>query len=98
MQALAQNGVQAAAPVLTVEEVLDHPHTAARSLVLRVPTPDGEEFCVLGCPMGLSRTPAVTRATMARLGFADPDLQAELQRLSSARRAGGHATGLERAS
>lgn len=98
MQALAQNGVQAAAPVLTVEEVLDHPHTAARSLVLRVPTPDGEEFCVLGCPMGLSRTPAVTRATMARLGFADPDLQAELQRLSSARRAVGHATGLERAS
>ncbi|CAG1016044.1 MAG: CoA transferase [Rhizobiaceae bacterium] len=97
MQALADKGIQAA-PVLTVEEVLGHPHTAARSLLLSVPTPDGERFSVLGCPMRLSRTLAETRATMARLGFVDPDLDAELDRLSSARRAGRPLTGLERAS
>lgn len=97
LQALAAKGVQAA-PVQTVEEVIAHPHTAARSLLLNVPTPDGARFSVLGCPMRLSRTPAATRATMARLGFADPALDDELKRLSSARRAGTPATRLEGAS
>lgn len=97
MQALAERGVQAA-PVQTVEEVLGHPHTAARSLMLTVPTPDGEEFSVLGCPMRLSRTPAATRRTMARLGFVDPALDEELRRLASARNVGAPANGLERAS
>jgi uncharacterized protein YutE (UPF0331/DUF86 family) len=48
--------------------------------------------------MRLSRTPAATRRTMARLGFVDPALDEELRRLASARNVGAPANGLERAS
>ncbi|MGR3425599.1 MAG: CoA transferase [Pseudooceanicola nanhaiensis] len=73
----------AAAPVLTVAEVLQHPQTVARDLFTTVPTPDGDSFPALGCPMRLSRTPARTRMTMAALGFPYPDPDDEAPRLRS---------------
>lgn len=74
------------APVLSVSEVLSHPQTLARHLFKTVPALDGDAFPALGCPMRLSRTPAQTRATMARLGHIDDNLKAELDSLARQRR------------
>ncbi|MBV7408550.1 CaiB/BaiF CoA-transferase family protein [Maritimibacter sp. DP1N21-5] len=81
---LATAGIPAA-PVLSVSEVLEHPQTRARELILSAPTPDGAVFDVLGTPMRLSRTPARTGGTMAALGHPDPALRRELAALARSR-------------
>jgi len=67
----------AVAPVLTVDEVLAHPQTAARGLLLEVPTSDGDRWTVLGSPLRLLSTPALVSTAMPRLGVLDPDLANE---------------------
>lgn len=61
---LEENG--ASAPVATVAEVLAHPQTAARELVVERPTADGSRWTVLGSPMRLRSTPAVVTSAMVR--------------------------------
>lgn len=68
----------AAAPVLTVGEVMEHPQTAARGLLVERPTADGSSWLVLGSPLRLRSTPAEVRSAMPRLGFLDPTLADEL--------------------
>ncbi|MES9541469.1 CoA transferase [Actinomadura sp. NPDC000600] len=64
-------------PVLTVRDVLAHPHTAARGLIVDRPTGDGDSWTVLGSPMRLLSTPAAVSSAMPRLGRLDPRLSAE---------------------
>jgi len=64
--------------VLSVAEVLAHPQTAARGLLKTVPTADGSEWQVLGCPLHLLSTPPEVRSAMPRLGFLDEALAREL--------------------
>jgi len=72
-------------PVLSVAEVLEHPHTRARGLLTEVPTADGDTWTVLQTPIRLGDTPVQVRSTMPRLGFVDPRLQQELAELRSNR-------------
>ncbi|GII97060.1 CaiB/BaiF CoA transferase family protein [Sinosporangium siamense] len=64
-------------PVSTVNDVLAHPQTTARGLVLDRPAADGGSWTVLGSPMRLLSTPAVVSTAMPRLGVLDPALAAE---------------------
>ena len=61
----------AAAPVLTVSEVAIAAQTAARDLLVEVPTPDGSAWTVLGSPLRLGASPARVRMAMPRLGWTD---------------------------
>ncbi|MEV7007333.1 CoA transferase [Streptosporangium sp. NPDC051022] len=63
--------------VSTVNDVLAHPQTSARGLILDRPTADGGSWTVLGSPMRLLSTPAVVSTAMPRLGVLDPGLAAE---------------------
>lgn len=64
-------------PVATVAEVLAHPQTVARGLVIERPSADGGSWQVLGSPMRLRSTPAVVTSAMPPLGHLDPELAAE---------------------
>jgi len=68
--ALAQSGIKSA-PVLTVREVATCAQVAARELLIRRPTSDGDTWTVLGSPMRLLSTPALVRTVMPRLGAED---------------------------
>jgi crotonobetainyl-CoA:carnitine CoA-transferase CaiB-like acyl-CoA transferase len=68
----------AAAPVLSLDEVLAHPQTAARGLLLERQAPDGRSWTVLGSPLRLLTTPAEVRSPMPHLGFHDAALHDEL--------------------
>lgn len=68
----------AAAPVLTVGEVMEHPQAAARGLLVERPAADGSSWLVLGSPLRLRGTPAEVRSAMPRLGFLDAALADEL--------------------
>jgi crotonobetainyl-CoA:carnitine CoA-transferase CaiB-like acyl-CoA transferase len=68
----------AAAPILSVKEVMEHPQTAARGLLKTVPTADNDEWLVLGSPIRLLSTPADVRSAMPRLGFVHVELAEEL--------------------
>ncbi|GAA2814935.1 crotonobetainyl-CoA:carnitine CoA-transferase CaiB-like acyl-CoA transferase [Aminobacter aminovorans] len=67
-----------AAPVLTVSEVEAASQTAARGLLVDVPTHDGSSWKVLGSPLKLMSTPARTKLAMPRLDWVDPGLRSEL--------------------
>jgi len=66
------------APVLDVGEVLAHPQTLQRGLVVSRPSADGDEWPVLESPMRLCSTPVRVGEAMARLGHVEPGLVAEL--------------------
>ncbi|WOS65486.1 CaiB/BaiF CoA transferase family protein [Sinorhizobium fredii] len=70
---LEKTGI-AAAPIQTVADVLVHPHTRARGLLRKVPTIDGREWTVLGCPLKLLSSDVRTRLAMPALGFPDTSL------------------------
>jgi crotonobetainyl-CoA:carnitine CoA-transferase CaiB-like acyl-CoA transferase len=71
------SGVARAAPVLTVAEVIEHPQTAARGLLVERPTIDGDRWTVLSAPFRLSRTPATVRSVMSKLGATDRRVREE---------------------
>ncbi len=64
----------AAAPVLTVREVAEHPQTLARELLLHRATTDGEEWAVLASPLRLCETPPKVGRVMSRLGEDDAEV------------------------
>ena len=72
---LVEDGVST--PVATVADVLGHPQTVARGLLVERPTADGGSWTVLGSPMGLRSTPAAVSTAMPRLGVLDAGLTAE---------------------
>ncbi|MBI0436118.1 CaiB/BaiF CoA-transferase family protein [Roseomonas sp. KE0001] len=56
-------------PVHSVGEMLEHPQTRARNMVVEVAHPDGgAPVPALGCPLKFSATPAVPRGPAPRLG------------------------------
>ncbi len=55
-EALMAIGVPCA-PVLNVQQALEHPHTAHRNMVVKI----GDDYTGLGSPIKLSRTPATYR-------------------------------------
>ena len=56
-------------PVHSIAEMLSHPQTLARGMVVEVPHPDGGPAVpALGCPIKFSATPAVPRGPAPRLG------------------------------
>ena len=59
----------AAAPILTVAEVVAHPSTVARQLIVERPTADNATWHVLNSPLRLCSTPPQVRTVMPRLGF-----------------------------
>ncbi|RME51419.1 MAG: CoA transferase, partial [Caldilineae bacterium] len=76
-------------PVLTVEEMLAHPQTRARGLVVSVPKPEGGVQQQIGSPFKFSRAQteyrhtglplgANTESVLAEAGFA-PDEIAQLR-------------------
>ncbi|BCH32355.1 hypothetical protein MesoLjLc_42850 [Mesorhizobium sp. L-8-10] len=69
---------RAAAPILSVKDVMENPQTAARGLLKTVPTADNNEWLVLGSPLKLLSTPAEVRSAMPRLGFVHVELAHEL--------------------
>jgi crotonobetainyl-CoA:carnitine CoA-transferase CaiB-like acyl-CoA transferase len=68
----------AVAPVLDVGEVLAHPQTVARGLLVSRRSADGDAWPVLESPMRLCSTPARVGSAMARFGYVDPELAAQL--------------------
>ena len=65
------------ASVLDVGEVLAHPHTVARGLLVKRPTSDGSQWTVLSSPMRLEATPPCVRSVMPKLGSETEALIAE---------------------
>lgn len=74
LEACAARGI-AAAPVLSVAEVTAAAQTAARGLLVEVPTPDGSRWTVLASPLRLESTPARVRSAMPQLGWTAPAAQ-----------------------
>lgn len=78
VHALAGGRDCAAAPVLTVREILEHPQTRERGLLIERETSEGDAWLVLESPLRLRSTPAEVRRVMSRLGVLDPALADEL--------------------
>jgi len=55
-------------PVLTIEEMSRHPHTAARNMVVSVPGPDNTTQRQIGSPFKFSSTEAAYRHQGSKLG------------------------------
>jgi crotonobetainyl-CoA:carnitine CoA-transferase CaiB-like acyl-CoA transferase len=65
-------------PINTVAEVLEHPHTRARGLVVELPTAEDPDLRLLGLPVRLSETPGSIRQPPPRLGEHTDAILAEL--------------------
>jgi crotonobetainyl-CoA:carnitine CoA-transferase CaiB-like acyl-CoA transferase len=75
---LGAAGIESA-PVLSVQEVVEHPHSVARKLLVERPTTDRDSWIVLESPLGLRSTPPQVRTAMARLGADDSAVIAKFQ-------------------
>jgi crotonobetainyl-CoA:carnitine CoA-transferase CaiB-like acyl-CoA transferase len=64
---LAAEGVPAG-PVWNYAEVLEHPHVAARNLVRKLNTEDGESLRQMVAPISLSSTPVTLRRPAPSVG------------------------------
>jgi len=82
--ALAQQGV-AAAPVLTVHEMVAAPQTRSRDLWFTV-TGEGKTWPLLASPLRLTGTPPVVARAMPRLGRDNPEIQRALAESKSLER------------
>lgn len=68
LEKLAQGGVPAA-PILSMDQVLQHPQTVARDMVVEVAHPDLGQTKTLGLPIKFSRTPGKVQGVASpRLG------------------------------
>lgn len=72
-QRLLKKGVPAA-PVMNVEELLDHPHTRHRGMVL-----DENGYRAIASPIKLSRTPAALRRLPPRFGQHNAEVAEKLK-------------------
>jgi crotonobetainyl-CoA:carnitine CoA-transferase CaiB-like acyl-CoA transferase len=68
LQARAGESGLRATPVMSVTEVVAHPQTAARQLLLECSSASGERATVLNSPLRLERSPAIVRQLMPSLG------------------------------
>ncbi len=75
------NDATGTAPVLTVDEVLAHPQTKERGLLLDVPTADGSRWTAVETPMRFEASTVGVTSAMPNLGHIDPDLNSELAQL-----------------
>ena len=65
-------------PVLTVEEMVDHPQTEARQMVVGVPKPDGTAQPQIGSPYKFSRSQINYKHTGTELGINTAEVLAEV--------------------
>jgi crotonobetainyl-CoA:carnitine CoA-transferase CaiB-like acyl-CoA transferase len=65
-------------PVLTTSEMIDHPQTQARRLIVEVPGADGAGQRQVASPFKFSATPPVYRHTGPALGQHTRDILEEL--------------------
>jgi crotonobetainyl-CoA:carnitine CoA-transferase CaiB-like acyl-CoA transferase len=72
--ALKATGVSAS-PVLAIPEVVSHPQTVARQLLQPIHS-GGDDWTVIGSPLGLRATPPSVRRVMGRLGADDAEVLA----------------------
>lgn len=68
----------AAAPVLTVAEVIKHPQFLARQLLVKSHTQSGEAWDVFSLPFKMLGTPGAVKRVMGRLGETDEQVRNEL--------------------
>jgi crotonobetainyl-CoA:carnitine CoA-transferase CaiB-like acyl-CoA transferase len=66
------------APVLTVGEVVDHPHTSGRDLLLTCPTAESDSWLVFSTPFKLLATPPEVKSVISRLGVGGEQILKEL--------------------
>jgi crotonobetainyl-CoA:carnitine CoA-transferase CaiB-like acyl-CoA transferase len=67
------------APVLTVGEVVDHPHTSGRELLLTRPTAENDSWLIFSTPFKLLATPAEVKSVISRLGVGAEKILKELK-------------------
>ncbi len=65
-------------PVLNAAEVLNHPHTKARGMVVTVPKADGGEQRQVGSPFHFSRSRATYQHTGVKPGTHSSEVLAEI--------------------
>jgi crotonobetainyl-CoA:carnitine CoA-transferase CaiB-like acyl-CoA transferase len=67
------------APVLTVGEVVDHPHTSGRGLLLTCTTAENDSWLVFSTPFRLLATPPEVKSVISRLGIGGERILRELK-------------------
>ena len=77
-QITAEYPPNSAAPVLSVDEVLNHPQTQARDLMVERPTPRGDRWVVFSLPFKLHGTRTDVVRVLGRLGETDQEIREEL--------------------
>jgi len=65
-------------PVLAVEEMIEHPQTQARQMIVGVPKPDGSQQPQIACPYKFSRSQASYKHTGVTLGAHTEEVLAEV--------------------
>lgn len=65
-------------PVLTVPEMLDHPHTQARELVVHVPNPNGQSQAQIAMPIKFSRSQPSYKHIGTHLGAHTDEILTEI--------------------
>jgi crotonobetainyl-CoA:carnitine CoA-transferase CaiB-like acyl-CoA transferase len=73
------------APVLRVAEVVAHPQTQTRQLIVSGKSADGAEWPLVSCPIRLSATPPAVRRAIGALGADGDDVFAEWMGTTSER-------------
>ena len=74
----------ACAPVLRVSEVVVHPQTTSRELIVSGKSADGAEWPLLACPIRLSATPALMKRAIGKLGADNESVFEQWRRAASA--------------
>lgn len=67
IERLEQNGI-ACAPVINIKEAFDNPQLKARDMIIEVDDPGAGKIKLVGNPIKLSKTPAVTKEPSPLLG------------------------------
>ncbi len=75
------------APVLRVTEVMAHPQTLARKLLVTGTAADGTQWPLLACPIGLSLSPPVVQRAIGALGADGAQVRDEWLERDARRRA-----------
>ena len=65
-------------PVLGLDEVVKHPHTINRNMILEIEHPDVGRFKVTGSPLKMSKTPGIVRNPAPDLGQHNEEILCDL--------------------